>query len=107
MISNRDRRLSITPQGQLIPSPTGNLTLYVDLEIAEERAAKLEAEIGRLKVELVALDAVANAADRLCGTATGLQEQFNPESYEVDGSAFVQLQMALIALEDLPVSNPR
>lgn len=69
-------RLDVTPQGQLVSSPTGALALYVDLEIAQERIAALvaalvdagdkgrdqAAEIERLKVDV---DCAEGANDNL------------------------------------------
>lgn len=47
-----------------------------------------------------ALQKVALLADRLVTQAYPLQEQFNPETYEVDGQTLGELAMALTELEE-------
>lgn len=47
------------------------------------------------------LQLVAGAAEALILQATGIQEQFNPESYEVSAFHYLKLAKALQDLEDV------
>lgn len=53
-----------------------------------------------------ALDKVVNIAQKLFDLAYPLQEQFNPETYEVPGPTLNELGIALAELEDAVSSQP-